>query len=123
IGHLLNDTMQSTVSALFPVLRNELSLSYSQVGMIALMMNVTASVLQPVVGRMSDSRPMPRILPVGVCFTFAGIVALALAPTYAFILAAVASIGIGSAIFHPESSRVAYFAAGPNRGLAQSLFQ
>lgn len=123
IGHLLNDTMQSTVSALFPILRDELSLSYSQIGIIALVMNLTASLLQPVVGRMSDSRPMPRILPLGVCFTLAGIVALALAPTYAFILMAVTSIGIGSAIFHPESSRVAYLAAGPNRGLAQSVFQ
>lgn len=122
-AHLLNDTMQSTVTALFPVLRDELSLTYAQVGIIALMMNLTASLLQPVVGRMSDSRPMPRILPAGVAFTFVGIVALALAPDYAFILIAVTAIGVGSAIFHPESSRVAYLAAGPNRGLAQSLFQ
>jgi FSR family fosmidomycin resistance protein-like MFS transporter len=123
IVHMLNDTMQSTVSALFPILKAELSLSYTQIGMIALAMNLTASLLQPLIGRYADARPMPLILPIGVCFTLAGVVALALAPQYAIILLAVTSIGIGSAIFHPESSRVAYLAAGPRRGLAQSIFQ
>ncbi|MCQ6561651.1 MFS transporter [Paenibacillus mendelii] len=123
IVHLLNDTMQSTVSALFPILKDELSLSYTQIGLIALAMNLTASVLQPIIGRYADIRPMPMILPIGVCFTLVGIVGLALAPYYALILLAVTSIGIGSAIFHPESSRVAYLAAGGKRGLAQSIFQ
>ncbi|WP_256759432.1 MFS transporter [Cohnella sp. WQ 127256] len=123
IVHMLNDTMQSTVSALFPILKAELSLSYTQIGMIALAMNLTASLLQPLIGRFADKRPMPLILPIGVCFTLAGIVALALAPQYSIILLAVTSMGIGSAIFHPESSRVAYLAAGPRRGLAQSIFQ
>lgn len=123
IVHLLNDTMQSTVSALFPILKDELSLSYTQIGLIALAMNLTASVLQPLIGRYADIRPMPMILPIGVCFTLVGIVGLALAPYYSLILLAVTSIGIGSAIFHPESSRVAYLAAGGKRGLAQSIFQ
>jgi len=123
IVHLLNDTMQSTVSALFPILKVELSLSYTQIGLIALAMNLTASLLQPVVGQLSDKRPTPLILPIGVCFTLVGIVALSLAPYYALILLAVTCMGIGSAIFHPESSRVAYLAAGSRRGLAQSIFQ
>ncbi|RXZ82313.1 MFS transporter [Paenibacillaceae bacterium] len=123
IVHMLNDTMQSTVSALFPILREELSLSYSQIGLIALAMNLTSSVLQPLVGRFSDVRPMPFILPFGVCFTLVGIIMLAISPHYGLILTAVTAIGIGSAIFHPESSRVAYLAAGPRRGLAQSIFQ
>lgn len=123
IVHLLNDTMQSTVSAIFPILRNELSLSYTQIGMIALAMNVTASLLQPLIGQYADKRPMPIVLPVGVCFTLVGIIGLALAPQYIYILLAVTAMGIGSAIFHPESSRVAYLAAGQRRGLAQSIFQ
>ncbi|MBJ6362652.1 MFS transporter [Paenibacillus sp. GCM10012307] len=123
IVHLLNDTMQSTVSALFPILKDELNLSYAQIGMIALAMNLTSSVLQPLVGQFSDRRPTPMILPLGVCFTLIGILMLALAPQYGLILTAVTAIGIGSAIFHPESSRVAYLAAGPRRGLAQSIFQ
>jgi FSR family fosmidomycin resistance protein-like MFS transporter len=123
IVHLLNDSMQSTVSALFPILKDSLQLSYTQVGMIALAMNVTASLIQPVVGYMADMRPRPYILPIGVCFTLVGIIALALAPYYAIILLAVIAMGIGSAIFHPESSRVAYLAAGNRRGLAQSIFQ
>ncbi len=121
--HLLNDTMQSTVTALFPILRDSLQLSYRQIGLIAFSMNMTASLLQPLVGYYSDLRPRPYILPVGVAFTLTGIVALALAPHYAFILLAVTAIGVGSAVFHPESSRVAYLAAGGKRGLAQSIFQ
>ncbi|MNZ75486.1 Fosmidomycin resistance protein [compost metagenome] len=123
IVHLLNDTMQSAIPALFPVLRESLSLSYGQIGWISFAMNITASVFQPLVGLYSDVRPRPYILPLGVCFTLIGIVLLAYAPFYAFILVAVTSIGLGSSIFHPESSRVAYLAAGDRRGLAQSIFQ
>ncbi|MGZ7441150.1 MFS transporter [Paenibacillus sp. TH7-28] len=123
IVHMLNDTMQSAIPALFPVLRDSLMLSYGQIGWISFAMNMTASVLQPVVGLYSDVRPRPYILPLGVCFTLAGIVMLAFAPSYGLILLAVTSIGIGSSVFHPESSRVAYLAAGPRRGLAQSIFQ
>lgn len=121
--HLLNDTMQSAIPALFPVLRESLLLSYGQIGWISFAMNMTASVFQPLVGLYSDVRPRPYILPLGVCFTLAGIVMLAFAPSYPWILLAVTSIGLGSSVFHPESSRVAYMAAGPRRGLAQSIFQ
>jgi FSR family fosmidomycin resistance protein-like MFS transporter len=123
VVHLLNDTMQSTVTALFPILRDSLHLSYKQVGLIAFAMNITASLIQPVVGYFADIRPKPYILPIGVCFTLVGIVTLALAQQYALILFAVVAMGVGSAIFHPESSRVAYMSAGGRRGLAQSIFQ
>lgn len=123
IVHLLNDTMQSTVSALFPILKDSLQLTYGQIGLIAFAMNMTASVLQPIVGLTSDLKPRPVILPIGVVFTLVGIIGLALAPNFATILLAVIAIGVGSAIFHPESSRVAYLAAGGQRGLAQSIFQ
>nr|WP_281272501.1 MFS transporter [Paenibacillus taihuensis] len=123
IVHMLNDTMQSTVSALFPILRDSMNLSYSQIGFIAFAMNITAAVIQPLVGLSADRRPRPYILPVGVAFTLIGVIALALAPQYAYLVIAVMMIGIGSAIFHPESSRVAYMAAGGKRGLAQSIFQ
>ncbi|TBL75283.1 MFS transporter [Paenibacillus thalictri] len=121
--HLLNDAMQSTVSALFPILKDSLHLSYTQVGLIAFAMNITASFLQPIVGLTADLKPRPYILPLGVCFTLAGVVGLALAPNFALILLSVICMGVGSAIFHPESSRVAYLAAGSRRGLAQSIFQ
>lgn len=121
--HLLNDSMQSAISALFPILRDSLSLSYGQIGMISFAMNITASVLQPLIGVYADAKPKPYILPLGVCFTLLGIVLVSIAPSYGLILLAVTSIGIGSSIFHPESSRVAYLAAGPRRGLAQSIFQ
>jgi len=123
VVHLLNDTMQSTVSALFPILKQSLHLSFSQVGLIAFSMSITASLLQPVVGLATDIRPRPYILPVGVCFTLLGIVSLSLAPSFKFVVLAVISMGVGSAIFHPESSRVAYLASGGRRGLAQAIFQ
>jgi MFS transporter, FSR family, fosmidomycin resistance protein len=123
IVHLLNDSMQSSISALFPVLKDSLNLNFAQIGMIAFCMNITASVLQPLIGLYADKHPKPYILPIGVCFTLLGIIALANAPTYGFVLLAVISVGVGSAIFHPESSRVAYMAAGQKRGLAQSIFQ
>jgi FSR family fosmidomycin resistance protein-like MFS transporter len=123
IVHLLNDTMQSTVSALFPILKDSMNLSFSQIGLIAFAMNITASLLQPLVGMYSDIRPRPYILPLGVCFTLIGIITLAIAPSFAIVLLAVISIGLGSAIFHPESSRVAFLASGGRRGLSQSIFQ
>lgn len=121
--HLLNDTMQSAIPALFPVLRESLMLTYGQIGWISFAMNMTASMFQPLVGLYADIRPRPYILPVGVFFTLVGVVLLAFAPGYAFILLAVTAIGLGSSVFHPESSRVAYLAAGSRRGLAQSIFQ
>jgi MFS transporter, FSR family, fosmidomycin resistance protein len=123
VVHLLNDSMQSSISALFPVLKDSLNLNFAQIGMIAFCMNITASILQPMIGMYADKYPKPYILPIGVCFTLLGIIALANAPTYGFVLLAVISVGVGSAIFHPESSRVAYMAAGQKRGLAQSIFQ
>jgi len=123
IVHLLNDSMQSSISALFPILQMSLNLSFTQIGLIAFSMNMTASLLQPLIGMYADARPKPYILPIGVCFSLAGIVSLAIAPTFALILLSVIAVGIGSAIFHPESSRVAYLASGGRRGLAQSIFQ
>ncbi|OAB37087.1 Fosmidomycin resistance protein [Paenibacillus macquariensis subsp. defensor] len=123
IVHLLNDTMQSTVSALFPILKDSMSLTFGQIGLIAFAMNITASLLQPLVGMFSDIKPRPYILPLGVCFTLLGVVMLSIAPNFAFVLLSVISIGIGSAVFHPESSRVAYLASGGRRGLSQSIFQ
>ncbi|MEX2462334.1 MAG: MFS transporter [Paenibacillaceae bacterium] len=123
IVHLLNDSMQSSISALFPVLKDSLSLNFAQIGLIAFFMNITASVLQPMIGMYADKHPKPYILPIGVCFTLLGIIILAIAPNYGFVLLSVISVGVGSAIFHPEASRVAYMAAGQKRGLAQSIFQ
>jgi FSR family fosmidomycin resistance protein-like MFS transporter len=123
IVHLLNDSMQSTISALFPILEQSLKLSYTQIGLIAFAMNITASILQPLIGVYADAKPKPFILPIGVCFTLLGVIGLSIAPSFAFILLAVICVGIGSAVFHPESSRVAYLAAGSRRGLAQSIFQ
>jgi len=121
--HLLNDSIQSSISALFPILKDSLSLSFQQIGFIAFAMNITASFLQPLIGLYADARPRPYVLPVGVCFTLIGVVMLALAPNFASILLAVVAVGIGSAAFHPEGSRVAYLASGNRRGLAQSIFQ
>lgn len=123
IVHLLNDSMQSTVSALFPIIKDSMNLSFSQIGLIAFAMNITASLLQPIVGMYSDNRPRPYILPFGVCFTLLGIVSLSVAPNFLIVVLAVIAMGVGSAIFHPESSRVAYLASGGRRGLSQSIFQ
>jgi FSR family fosmidomycin resistance protein-like MFS transporter len=123
IVHLLNDSMQSTIPALFPILKESFGFSFMQIGLIAFAMNITASLLQPIIGVLADAKPKPYILPIGVCFTLVGIVSLALAPNFAVILLSVIAMGVGSAIFHPESSRVAYLASGGQRGLAQSIFQ
>ncbi|MBO7743803.1 MFS transporter [Paenibacillus sp. MWE-103] len=121
--HLLNDTMQAVVSALFPVFQDSLRLTYGQMGWIAFTLNMTSSVMQPVVGYFSDKRPMPWMLPVGMGLSLAGMAGLAFAPGFFYVLLAVVFIGLGSAVFHPEGSRVVYFAAGGRRGLAQSIYQ
>lgn len=121
--HLLNDAIQSVIPAMFPILHESLNLSYSQIGLIGFAMNMTASILQPVIGLYTDKKPIPYLLPVGILFTLAGVVGLAFAPSFIYILLAVILMGIGSSILHPESSRVAYLAAGNRRGLAQSIFQ
>src|SRR5437667_11075778 len=121
--HLLNDTVQSLIPAIYPLLKASFHLNYGQVGRIALTLQLTASLLQPVVGLYTDRRPQPYSLAVGMGITMVGLLAFAMAPTYLTILVARAFVGIGSAVFHPESSRVARMASGGQHGMAQSLFQ
>jgi FSR family fosmidomycin resistance protein-like MFS transporter len=123
VCHLLNDMLQSVVPAVYPILKESYRLDFTQIGAITLVSQLTASLLQPVVGLYTDRRPTPYSLPVGMTFTFAGLLMLAAAPGYGAILLAVGCIGIGSSVFHPESSRVARMASGGQHGLAQSLFQ
>lgn len=121
--HLLNDTVQSLIPAVYPLLRDALQLNLGQVGVIALTSQFTSSILQPLVGHYTDRHPQPYILAVGMCVTILGLFSFAMAPTYGAVLGAAALVGIGSAIFHPESSRVARMASGGQHGMAQSLFQ
>ncbi len=121
--HLLNDSMQSVVAALFPIFEESLKLSYAQVGWIAFTLNMTSSVMQPVVGLWSDKRPTPWMLPVGMLCSMAGMLGLAIAPSFFLLLLSVVFVGIGSAVFHPEGSRVVYLAAGNRRAFAQSIYQ
>ncbi|WP_054023313.1 MFS transporter [Bacillus sp. FJAT-28004] len=121
--HLMNDMMQSVVSALFPVLEQSLRLSLAQIGWIAFTLNMTSSVMQPVVGLISDKRPAPWMLPVGMCASMLGMVGLAFAPNFYLVLLAVVFVGLGSAVFHPEGSRVVHLAAGNRRAFSQSIYQ
>jgi MFS transporter, FSR family, fosmidomycin resistance protein len=121
--HLLNDTMQSLVPALYPILKVSYGLSFTQVGLITLAFQFTASMLQPVVGMYTDRRPQPYSLTVGISITLLGLILMSRAASYPAILIAAMLIGMGSSIFHPEASRVARMAAGGRYGLAQSLFQ
>ncbi len=121
--HLLNDTVQALIPALYPVVKESFALNFTQVGLITLVFQLTASLLQPAVGLATDRRPQPYLLVVGMGFSLAGLLLLAFAPSFGLVLAAVALTGAGSAVLHPESSRVAYLAAGRRRGLAQSIFQ
>ena len=122
-AHLLNDLLQSLVPAIYPVLKARFGLSFGQIGAITLVNQLTASVLQPVVGVVTDKRPMPYSLPAGMASTLAGLLLLSQAGSYPAMLCAVALVGIGSSVFHPESSRVARLASGGQHGLAQSIFQ
>ncbi|MBM3648792.1 MAG: MFS transporter [Alphaproteobacteria bacterium] len=121
--HLLNDMMQSLVPALYPILKESYALSFSQIGLITLAFQCTASMLQPVVGLYTDKKPQPYSLMVGMGFTLVGLLLMSRADSYPLILLAAALIGMGSSVFHPEASRVARMAAGGRYGLAQSLFQ
>ncbi|KYG57918.1 Fosmidomycin resistance protein [Planococcus maritimus] len=121
--HLLNDSLQAVIPAMFPILEKDLGLSFTQLGLIAFALNMVASVLQPVIGFASDKKPMPYALPLGMVFSFIGIAGLAFAPEYWLILLSVIFLGFGSAVFHPEGSRVSYMAAGSRRGLSQSIYQ
>jgi FSR family fosmidomycin resistance protein-like MFS transporter len=121
--HLINDMMQALFPAIYPNLRAQFHLSFQQVGLITLVFQCTAAILQPAMGFAADKRPMPFSLTVGALFTFTGLVLLGLAPNYLIVLLAALLVGLGSAVFHPESSRVARMASGGRYGLAQSLFQ
>jgi MFS transporter, FSR family, fosmidomycin resistance protein len=121
--HLLNDAIQAVVPAMFPILEKSMGLSFTQLGIIAFSLNMVSSVLQPVVGFVTDKRPMPFILPIGLTLTLGGVLGMAFAPSFGMIVLSVIFIGLGSAVFHPEGSRVAYMAAGKRRGLAQSIYQ
>ncbi|MFA6231259.1 MAG: MFS transporter [Rhodanobacter sp.] len=120
---MLNDMIQSLILAIYPLLKNSFHLSFAQIGLITLTYQVTASLLQPLVGMLTDRRPMPYSLPTGMGFTLCGLLLLSVAPSFAILLMAAALVGTGSAIFHPESSRVARLASGGRHGMAQSLFQ
>jgi len=122
-AHMVNDMMQSLILALYPILQGNFQLSFSQIGFITLVYQVTASLLQPLVGLYTDKRSTPYSLPLGMCFTLGGLLLLAFAPNYSTVLVAAALVGTGSSIFHPESSRVARMASGGKHGMAQSLFQ
>lgn len=123
VSHLLNDTMQSLLPAVYPVLKERYALDFTQVGLITFAFQATASLLQPVVGFATDRRPRPYSLASGMVLTLLGLLLLAAADGFAMILAAAALVGMGSSIFHPEASRVARLASGGRHGFAQSLFQ
>jgi FSR family fosmidomycin resistance protein-like MFS transporter len=122
-SHFLNDMMQSLVPALYPMLKTSYGLSFAQIGLITLIMQLTSSMLQPAVGLISDHRPQPYSLAVGMGATLCGLLLLARASSYPMLILAAAMVGSGSAVFHPEASRVARMASGGRHGLAQSLFQ
>ncbi|RYI18946.1 MAG: MFS transporter, partial [Acetobacteraceae bacterium] len=123
LGHLLNDLMQSLIPAAYPLLKDNLALSFSQIGLITFVFQGTASVLQPLVGLYTDRRPLPYAMAAGMASTGLGLVLLARADSFGMVLMSVAFIGLGSSIFHPEASRIARLAAGMRPGFAQSLFQ
>ncbi|WP_337262919.1 MULTISPECIES: MFS transporter [unclassified Serratia (in: enterobacteria)] len=123
VSHLLNDMIQSLILAIYPILRADFNLSFVQIGMITLTYQLTASLLQPLIGYYTDKHPQPYSLPVGMGFTLSGLLLLSVANTFPLVLLAAALVGTGSSFFHPESSRVARMASGGRHGLAQSLFQ
>ncbi|MBC8167539.1 MAG: MFS transporter [Bryobacteraceae bacterium] len=121
--HLLNDMVQSLVPAVYPLLKASFHLDFAQIGLITLAYNATASLLQPVIGFYTDKHPKPFSLPIGMGCTLVGLLLLSMAPNFSMLLVAAATIGLGSAVFHPEASRVARMASGGQHGLAQSIFQ
>lgn len=122
-AHLLNDMLQSVIPSVYPVFKDKYHLSFTQIGLITLTYQLTASLLQPLVGVYTDRKARPYSLPIGMAFTLTGLIALAFAHSFYNILISVSFIGIGSSVFHPESSRVAHLASGGKKGLAQSIFQ
>ncbi|MDB5563803.1 MAG: major facilitator superfamily 1 [Tardiphaga sp.] len=123
LSHFLNDTMQSLIPSVYPILKENYALDFAQIGLITLAFQITASLLQPVVGHFTDRKPLPFSLAIGMGFTFCGLLLLSIAHVYAVILVAAALVGLGSAVFHPESARIARLASGGRYGLAQSVFQ
>ncbi len=123
VCHLFNDTLQAVVPAMFPVLEKEIGLTFTQLGLITFVLNMVSSVLQPVVGFFSDRNPKPYALPLGMSCTFVGLAGVAISSNYWMILLSVIFLGLGSAIFHPEGSKVSFMAAGSKRGLSQSIYQ
>lgn len=123
LSHFLNDLIQSLIPAIYPMLKNSLQLNYSQIGLITLAFQLTASLLQPIIGLYTDRYPQPYSLAVGMGFTLAGLLALSVAGSFSAILVSVVLVGLGSSVFHPESSRMARAASGGRHGLAQSVFQ
>jgi FSR family fosmidomycin resistance protein-like MFS transporter len=121
--HLLNDIVQSLIPAIYPFLKTEYHLNYAQIGWITFTFQVVASLLQPGIGMFTDKRPLPFSLPLGMCCTLLGLLLLAYSHTFGMILFAAALVGVGSAVFHPEASRVARMASGGQHGFAQSFFQ
>jgi FSR family fosmidomycin resistance protein-like MFS transporter len=122
-AHLLNDLVQSVIPAIYPLLKENYLLSFTQIGLITLTFQASASLLQPVVGVYTDKKPMPYSLAFGMGFSLVGLLILSMAGSFIVILLSVTLVGLGSSVFHPESSRVAYLASGGKRGLAQSIFQ
>jgi MFS transporter, FSR family, fosmidomycin resistance protein len=122
-SHLLNDTIQSLIPAIYPVLKDSFQLNFAQIGLITLTFQITASMLQPMVGLYTDHRPQPFSLAVGMGFSLIGLILLSVASSYWMILCAAALVGLGSSVFHPEASRLARMASGGRYGFAQSLFQ
>jgi MFS transporter, FSR family, fosmidomycin resistance protein len=123
VSHLLNDLIQSLLPAIYPILKESFHLDFGQVGLITLAFQLTASLLQPLIGLYTDRRPSPWSLVVGMGFTLVGLVLLSVAPNYPVLLLAAALVGVGSSVFHPEASRVARLASGGRHGFAQSVFQ
>ncbi len=121
--HLINDTMQAVLYSVYPLLRDSYALTFTQVGLITMVFQVLASILQPLIGHFTDKRPMPFIMPLAPTCTLAGLLLLAMATSYPVILLAAMTIGLGSAIFHPDASRVARLSSGGRYGFAQSTFQ
>lgn len=123
VSHMFNDTLQSVISAVYPLLKDSLFLTFTQIGLITLVFQLASSIFQPIVGLITDKKPQPYSLPIGMTFTMLGILTLAYANSLTLVLIAVFLTGFGSSIFHPEASRLAYMASGGKHGLAQSIFQ
>ncbi len=123
LSHMLNDTIQSLIPSIYPILKDSFALNFAQIGLIQLTFQLTASILQPFVGAYTDKKPQPYSLAIGMCITLVGLIFVSFANSFHLILFSVALIGAGSSVFHPESSKIAYMASGGKRGLAQSIFQ